>query len=298
MSKLFANIVWALALGAVIACVSSLQPAAGADGVLKFGITPREAPRIMYTKFSPLADYLSKELGLKVELVVGKDFQSTIDGMGKNEFPVALLTPSAYPKCEKLYPDAGVKPLVRFLSGGRGTYKTCIFVPTDSQLASLGALKGKTFAFGDATSAAASWMPRSMLKSAGIDAEKDLAGYKHVGSHTNVANAVAMKSFDAGACMDSTADRFAKEGKLRIIARSTDMPDTPICVNKHLSADLAEKLKQALLKLKSSDPVGKAVLTPINDKYTGCEPAQAKDYDTIRELVQGLFGDQWHKTAM
>jgi phosphonate transport system substrate-binding protein len=298
MSRLSSSNLLVLTLGSLITWFSSTGIAEGEDQVLKLGITPREAPRVMYAKFSPLAEYLSKELGLKVELVIGKDFQATIDGLGKNDFQLALLTPSAYPKCEKLYPDAGVRPLVRFVSGASGTYKTCIFVPAGSSLSSLAELKGKSLALGDATSAAANWMPRAMLNAAGIDPDKDLAACKSVGSHTNVASAVAMKSFDAGACMDSTAERFEKEGKVKIIARSEPMPDAPICVNKHLNSELAEKVKQAFLKLKAGDAAGKAILTPINEKYSSCEAVEPKDYDSIRDLVQKLFGDQWYTKSL
>jgi phosphonate transport system substrate-binding protein len=257
---------------------------AAGDGSLKFGVTPREAPKTMFQKFTPLARYLSKELGTNVELTIGKDFQTTIDGLGKNEFSVALLTPSAYPKCQQLYPDAGVQPVARFLTGGTSTYTTCIFVPADSKISSLSELKGKTFAFGDATSAASHLMPRLMLIEAGVNGS-DLADSKYLGSHTNVASAVAVKTYDAGACMDSVAERFEKEGKIKIIARSPEMPDAPICVNKNIDPQMAQKIAAALLKLKASDAEGREVLTSINEKYTGCEPAAAKDYDSIRNMM-------------
>jgi phosphonate transport system substrate-binding protein len=254
---------------------------------LKFGITPRESPKVMYQKFTPLAQYLSKELGVNVELVVGKEFQATIDGLGKNEFSVALLTPSAYPKCERQYPDAGVRPLVRFQTGGAGIYTTCIFVPADSTISSLSELKGKKFAFGDATSAASHLMPKMMLLDAGVTAE-ELAESKFLGSHTNVAAAVAVKTYDAGGCMDSVADRVEKEGKIKIIARSREMPDAPICANNKLNPALADRIVQALLKLKLADAESHTILTSINDKYTGCEPAESKDYDSIREMMLKL----------
>ena len=285
-----------LIMGLVTAIGLSLTGAIRAEGpALKFGITPREAPMIMFKKFTPMAQYLSKALGTKVELVVGKDFQATIDALGKNEVSVALLTPTAYPKCERQYPEAQVRPIVRFQSEGRGIYKTCIFVPAEGGVAALADIKGKTFAFGDKTSAASHLMPRAMLKEAGIDIDKDLTEHKFLGSHTNVAQAVAMKQYVAGGAMDSVADRFEKEGKIKIIARSAEMPDTPICVNKNLAPDVAERLTAALLKLSASDAEGKAVLVSINDKYSGCEAAKSPDYDSIREMIQKVYGDDFYK---
>ena len=110
-------------------------------------------------------------------------------------------------------------------------------------------------------------MPKVMLIEAGVDPKKDFAEFKFLGSHTNVANAVAMKTFDGGAAMDSVAERFEKEGKVKIIARSKEMPDAPICVNKNLKPELAQRISEALMKLKADNPEGKAVLVAINEKY-------------------------------
>jgi phosphonate transport system substrate-binding protein len=288
---------WSIGLPGAVVVLAMLSgvPSAGAEETLKFGITPRESPMIMFKKFTPLAQYLSKELGLKVELVVGKDFQAAIDALGKNEVSIALLTPTAYPKCERQYSDAAIRPIVRFLSDGKGVYRTCIFVPAEGGAAGIEELKGKTFAFGDKTSAASHLMPRAMLKEAGIDADKDFTEVKFLGSHTNVAQAVALKQFAAGGCMDSTAERFQREGKIKIIAASPEMPDAPICVNKNLPSDLCQRIEQALVKLTAGDPAGKAVLTSINDKYTGCEATKSQDYDSIREMVSRVYGDDFYK---
>lgn len=43
---------------------------------LKFGVLPRLTEKEMREGFTPLADYLSKELGVKVTLVMPKDFDT------------------------------------------------------------------------------------------------------------------------------------------------------------------------------------------------------------------------------
>ena len=57
---------------------------------------------------------------------------------------------------------------------------------------------------------------------------------------------------------------------------------------------LADKLTAALLKLQASDESAKAVLTSINAKYTGCESAKAEDYETIRTMIQTIYGDKFY----
>jgi phosphonate transport system substrate-binding protein len=274
--------------------VSAAGVALAEDQGLRMGVVPLESSKTMYLQFTPLVEYLQEELGVKVQLVIGKDYQATVDALGKNDVQIAYLTPTTYPKCRKLYADAGIEPLVRFQEEGKGTYRSCIIVGADKQAGTIGDLKGKSFAFGNKDSTASHLMPRSMLVTAGIVVDKDLAKHGFLGTHTNVATAVALGQYDAGGVKDSVAETFEKEGKVKIAARSSDIPEFPICVNKHVSKDLAQKIAAALLKLQVADPKGKAILTAVNKKYTGCEPARDDDYNTIREMIDKLYGPDFY----
>lgn len=66
-------------LGLALMSISlfSSPHAAVANDTVYFGVIPLESQRAMKTKFTPLAEYLSKEIGKPVEVVVGKDYQST-----------------------------------------------------------------------------------------------------------------------------------------------------------------------------------------------------------------------------
>lgn len=280
--------------GWIVACTLLLAAFVSAEE-LKMGIIPLEAPKIMFKQFTPLADYLSKELGVTVTLVIGKDYQATMDAIGNNEVQFAYLTPTTYPKSEKQNPDAKITPLVRFQEGGKGSYRSCIIVPADSSVTEVSQLKGKTFAFGNEDSTASHLMPRSMIIAAGLDIKTDLAKYEYLGSHTNVANAVKPKTFEAGGVKDSVADQFVKEGSVKIIATSEEIPEFPICVNNKMSDDMVKKLKEALLKLKADDEASKEILTSINKKYTGCEETKSEHYDVIREMIKKLYGDDFYK---
>lgn len=262
---------------------------------LNLGVTPLESAQVMYKQFAPLAKYLQKELGMPVNIVVGKNYQDAVDALGKNEVQVSYLTPTLYPKCEKMFPDAKIKPIVRFLEGGQGAFKACILVPADSDVKELAQLKGKAFGFGNKDSTSSHLMPRAMLKKAGIDPEKDCKSVEYLGSHSNVAAAVKLKKVDAGAAKDSVADKAEKAGEAKIIARSDLIPEFPICVNKNVSDELAGKIKKAILKLSDKDEEAKKILTAINAKYTGAEETADKDYDIMRSIIKDLYGDDFYK---
>ena len=267
----------------------------GAAEAIHFGVIPLQGPAVMIQKFTPLADYLSREVGVPVKLMVGKDYQATMDDIGKNTVQMAYLTPTTYPKAERQNPDAAVQPIVKFKEGGKATYRSAIIVRAGSPIATLAELKGKKFAFGSEQSTSSHLMPRSMLIAAGLDINKDLKEIKFTGSMGNVANAVAAGMMDAGGLQETVAEENEKKGRVKILARSGDIPQFPICVNKHLSKELVAKIEAALLKLDSGTPEAQKILTAIDAKLTGSEKAASADYDIIRDMVLKLYGEDFYK---
>ena len=259
-----------------------------------FGIIPLEDARTMYKCFHPLVNYLEEELGQPVTLKIGKDYQSIMEDMGTGAINIAYLTPTTYPKSAHNYPEADIHPIIKFKKGGESTYGACIIVPVNSEITTVAEIKGKKFAFGSADSTSSHLMPLSMLIQAGIDAEKDIV-YNYLGSHTNVAKAVAAGTFDAGAVKDSVATQYSEQGLTRILARSQDIPQFPICVNKFMKAEITAKILEALLKLNDNSEKSKVILTAINSKLTGCEEARKEDYDVITEMIVNIYGETFYE---
>lgn len=263
------------------------------QGGIKFGVIPLESAEIMHQQFTPLTQYLSQEIGVPVELVIGANYQATMSAIGDNTVQFAYLTPTTFPKAKKQYPDAGITPIIRFLNAGKGSYQSCIIVSVDSNIKNIEDLKGKKIAFGSADSTSSHLMPRSMLAEKGVPFDSIQAEY--LGNHTNVAQAISMEQFAAGGVTLSVGKKFSEKGDVRILAESPMIPEFPICVNKHLDAALKEKIEAALLKLNIDNPEHKKILTAINPKYTGCEPAKDSDYDVIRTVIKNVYGDDFYK---
>ncbi len=262
-----------------------------------FGIAPTEAPTVMFKKYTPLKDFLEKETGTKIKLAVAKDYQGTIDALGKGETAIAKLTPATLPKAQKQYADAKIEPIVRWTENGKGTYKSAIIVPADSTITKVEEAKGKKIGFGSKDSTSSHLMPRSMFKDAGVDADKDAAGVEYLGSHSNVAKAVELKKVDVGACKLDVAEKAVKEGKAKIIATSSDIPEEPIAVSSKMPAELRAKFEAAFKKLNDGSAESKAVLAAISEKYTGTEVAASADYDVIRKMIATLYGDAYYAKA-
>jgi len=270
-------------------CASSIY----AQGSLSFGVMPLENQDIMYQQFVPLTKYLSKELGMEVNLVIGKDYQDTMDAIGTNKVQIAYLTPTTYPKSQVQNPGEEIHSLVRFQNEGKGTYRSTIIVPIDSAVEKITDLKGEKFAFGSKNSTSSHLMPRSMLAQNGIQFEDIQAEY--LGSHSNVAAAVSAEQFLGGGVEESVAEKFAETEEIRIIAKSDPIPQFPICINKHVDAELKNRILTAFAKLNDGSTEAKTIMAAINKKYTGVEEAPDSDYDVIRTMIKNLYGDEFYK---
>jgi len=65
-----------VAIAVLMCAVLSFVLSGVASAEIKFGILPRLSAMELNTMYSPLAEYLSKEVGEKVTLVISKDFDA------------------------------------------------------------------------------------------------------------------------------------------------------------------------------------------------------------------------------
>ncbi len=254
-----------------------------AAGVLKMGIVPIESPAIMYKKFSPLADYLSKSLKKKIELRVAVDFQGAVSDIGQGITQFCFMTPSTYVEAHKKY---SVRVLVKALREGKPFQHSVIVAKSGSAINTVEDIRGRSFAFGDPHSTSSHIVPRALLLSAGVDV-KDLLYHNYLGHHDDVAKAVLAGDFDAGAIMESTAYAFSEKG-LKLVKISGDVPEFNICVSRDIDPLIMEELREALVSIHDGTPEGQAILKSINKSYTGFCEASDEDYDEIRTMMSTI----------
>jgi methyl-accepting chemotaxis protein len=252
--------------------------------VLRFGVVPLESPATMFKKFGPLMDYLSKKLGKEVELKVAVDFEGTIQEVGQNITQLCFMGAATYIWAHKRY---DVNVLVKALREGKPYTHSVIITRADSDMKSIGELRGRTFAFGDSQAATSYIVPRAMLKDAGIDIE-DLRYYNFLGHNDAIASSVLKGEYDAGGVRESTAYTFKDQG-IRFLQFSDNVPEFNICYSRSLEGSELSIIKTALTSLNDSTTEGATILKSIDRSYTGFVPADDKDYDGIR-MMMGKLG--------
>lgn len=254
------------------------------EGMIRMGIIPLESPTEMYRRFFPLSEYLSKRIGIPIELRVQADYETTINEIGEGITKLCYMTPSTYIKSRNKY---GVEVLVMALRDGKPYHNVVIIAREDNdEINSIQDIRGKTFAFGDILSTASYIIPMAMLKEAGIEL-KDLNFYDFRGHHDDVVKAVLEREFDAGGVMQSVAERFKEKG-LKFIKVSGNVPEFNICANKDLPKEDKQKIKEALISLDNEKSEDRAILQSISPHYTGFIETKHEDYEYIERLMEKL----------
>lgn len=272
------------ALFAFLALSANTLPGiARAEEPLTLAVHPYLPAKEVFTRFTPLADYLGKEIGRPVAVRVGSDYQEHIAHVGKDQADIAFMGPAAY---VMMVTKHGKKPmLARLEIKGQPLFQGHFIVRNDSPLKSLTDLKGKRFAFGDRDSTMSHLVPQYMLEKAGVTLDK-LADYKFLGSHNNVVLAVLSGDYDAGAVKDEIFDKFAPQG-LRSLASTPLFSEHLFVTRGTLPPDIAQTVRTAMLKLKDT-PRGREILKAINPNTTALVPAADADYDNLRQVLKAL----------
>lgn len=214
-------------------------------------------------RFRPLAEYLTKKTGLKVNITILSRYGNIIerftaekmDGAFFGSFTGALAV-------EKL--DA--EPIARPVNlDGSSTYHGYLFVRKDGGIKGPEGMRGKKMAFVERATTAGYIFPVAYLRQHGVkDFKTFFKEFYFTGSHDAAIYAVLDKKADVGASKHSIFDRVRKtdprvDKELVILAESAKVPSNGICVRKGLDRRIKENLKNALLNI-DKDPEGKKVL--------------------------------------
>jgi phosphonate transport system substrate-binding protein len=230
--------------------------AAQAQQVFRVTTIPEEAATEQMRKFAPLANYLEKQLGVKVEFTPVSDYPAAVEALVNKKVDLAWLGGFTYVQANiraggKIVPIAQREEDTKFQS---------VFISkTDSGIRSLADMKGKQISFGSQSSTSGHLMPRSFLLAANINPEKDFARIAYSGAHDATIASVVSGKVDAAALDITVWKKFVNENKVDTKAVDVFFT-TPGYFNYNWSvhADMPQamqdKVKAALLALSPSVP--------------------------------------------
>lgn len=250
---------------------------------LGIGFLPYIAPSELLERYTPLVNYLGRQLGRPAHIIITKDYTGHIQNLKNGKIDIAFLGAATYVKLvEEKEP---IRLLARYEMNGQPFLHAIILTRQDSPLRDLKGMRGKRMAFGDPNSTLSYLVPRTMLLDQGLDV-RDLAEHGFLGNHENVVNNVLFGRYDAGAVADEVFAQY-KDKPLRVLASSAPFSAHVFVAAGHVTAAEAAQIAKLLQGLKDT-PDGRAALQAIGLPVTGFVAAKDADYDSMRKVFAKL----------
>ena len=257
-----------------------------AQQVFRVTTIPEEAATEQIRKFTPIAQYLEKKLGMKVEFTPVTDYPAAVEAMvGKKVdlvwFGGFTFVQAKIRSMDKVIPIAQREEDTKFQS---------VFITkTDSGIKTLNDLRGKQVSFGSQSSTSGHLMPRSFLLAAKIDPDKDFKRIAYSGAHDATIASVVSGKVDAAALDITVWKKFVAEN--RVDTKAVDVfYTTPTyfnynwAVHADMPASMRERVQKALTDLDPNTPEGKEILS-LN-RATRYIPTKAENYIGVESAAR------------
>ena len=270
---------------------------------ITFGIIPAENASGVVERYTPLTDYLTRQLGVKVTLRVANDYAAIIEGQRAGNIHIASYGSASFARALIIGVKLDAFAIDVNADGSKGYYSV-FYVKKDSPYHSVEDLKGKNLGLVDPNSTSGNNVPRFTLDQKGINPEAYFGKVVFTGSHENAVLALAQGTVDVAANAwtddsDSYLMRMLTKGMLknadgtlmkyedfRIILKSDPILNGPLAVPSDMPADLKAKIADAFFNVRSRD---KAAADKIYDgklDREGWAPAKTEDWKPVVDLVK------------
>jgi len=251
--------------------------------LLTFGLTPTEDAEAILRNVKPTVEFLSKKLNMQVKTFVTTDYSAIIEAFRAKKLDVARLGPLTYVLSSKL---ANIEPFMVEIGEKEksASYRAIFITRSDSDIYSIGDLKGKSFAFVDPASTSGHVIPKLIFRKWGLDPDKDLKQVFYSGGHDASCMAVKNKKVDAASISetrlyDMYTKGYAKPEEFRIFLFSDPIAESPYVYRSALPEDFKAKIREAFMSI------------PIDQyksyrKVSGFIPAEDSMYDDLRKAAE------------
>src|SRR6201994_3067972 len=268
---------------------------------ITFAVIPAENGSGVTERYTPLVNYLSKELGIKVNLRVANDYAAVIEGQRAGNIQLAYYGPASFSRARV----TGVKTdafAIDVNSDGTKGYYSVFYVLAKSPYQKLEDLKGKNLGLVDPNSTSGNNMPRFKMNQMGIDPDRFFSKIIFTGSHENAVLALAQGTVDVAANWwnaedDSNLTRMLaknmvkssdgtplKKDDFRIIVKSDLIINSPYAYLSALPDDMKAAIKKAFLDAADKDPEAFKKLS--DGKNKPWEAITNEDYNKTIELIK------------
>jgi phosphonate transport system substrate-binding protein len=232
---------------------------------VKVAVLPLYSAIILYDRYDPLMRYLSQKTGYEFKLVIPKDFEDFMQVVKSGRADFSYQNPYIFALIDR---EVKIKPLVTTIGEdspsadvmeGGDRFSGVIITRHDSKIRDIRDLKNKKVLITSPKSAGGYLSQRIYLMHAGIDTEKHMK-ITDAKRQENVILGVYRGEADAGFVRESALvvwKDVVDMKKIRVLAKTTSLPNWPFASCGRSDALLAEDVKHLLIGLKDG-PILKA----------------------------------------
>jgi len=276
---------------------------------INFAVVPAENETTVTNRWTPFAEYLGRELGVKVTLQIANDYAAVIEGQRSGRLQLAWFGAAAFARARMTGVPTEAFALNVNRDSGKGYYSV-FYVRADSPYRDLSDLKGRNLGLVDPNSTSGYEVPLFTLNKLGIDPDKFFARTQITGSHQNVIFALVSGTIDVAADSwnsesYSNLTRMIDKGLLkkpdgsplsvddfRIILKSEMIPNGPYTYLASLPEEMKSDVRAAFF---AAPAKAKDVFDRLSDgNNLPWEPVETSAYDEMIRLLQFVDGLRKH----
>lgn len=253
-----------------------------APGTVRVAVLPLYSALTIYERYDPLMRYLSEQTGRQVKLVIPRTFEEFIEVVKSGRADFSYQNPFIFAILSR---EMNIRPLVTTIgedcSGeeaicGEDRFRGVILTRQDSGITTVRDLKNRRVMVVSPKSAGGYLSQKIYLREYGIDADRDLR-IIDAKKQERVILGVYRGEADAGFVRESAPvvwKNVVDASKLRILARTTYLPNWPLAVCNADRAGLAPRVRKLLTEL-----TDEAILRSARIK--GFRVARDSDYEAL-----------------
>jgi len=253
---------------------------------VKISVLPTYSLPMMTQRFIPLVNYLSETTGYKIEYVSSLSYETYLTTLESAQVDIGYQNPLFYIILAK---TKGAYPLVKTIDcSGNSEYRGVIITRIKSGVETITSLRGKKVMAVSKKAIGGYLAQASLCIQNDIDPEKDLTVIL-AKSQDEVISKVYHQKVDAGFIREDVLSAVKDKidlNKIKIIAYTEYYPNWCFTAFSHTDKDVAEKIKQALLKLNKNNPDHYKILEKA--EVSGFIETSDTEYDIMRKKAEIL----------
>jgi phosphonate transport system substrate-binding protein len=264
---------------------------ADAPDTLRISAIPDENPNELLRIYTPFAEYLARELRMKIQFTPVVDYAATVEGLAAKKLD--LVWYGGFTSVQAVRRTGGTATRL-VLREEDAQFKSVFITRPGSGIKRLEDLKGKTFAFGSVSSTSGHLMPRYFLLQARITPEKDMKQVAFSGAHDATALWVESGRVEAGALNFLVWDKLVQQkkvdrSKVDVFYTTPPYVDYVWTARGDLDKGIQERIMAAFLKLDYANPEHRKLLDlHRTKKYIRANDAEWKSVEEAA-IAAGLI---------